>query len=40
MTSIHASNTDDLIQQNMTPPKVERTIPDVFKKVSTHINIH
>ena len=37
MTSIRASNTDDLIQQNITPPKVERTIPDVSKKVSTSL---
>ena len=32
MTSMRASNTD-LIQQDITPPKVERTIPDLSKKV-------
>ena len=36
MTSIRASNTD-LIQQDITPPKVERTIPDLSEKVSTDL---
>ena len=36
MTSIRASNTD-LIQQDVTPPKVERTIPDLSEKVSTDL---
>lgn len=36
MTSIRASNTD-LIQQDITPPKVERTIPDLSEKVPTDL---
>lgn len=32
MTSIRASNTD-LIQQDITPPKVEKTIPDLSETV-------
>ena len=36
MTSIRASNTD-LIQQDVTPPKVERTIPDLSEKVPTDL---
>ena len=36
MTSIRASNTD-LIQQDITPPKVERTIPNLSKKVPTDL---
>ena len=36
MTGIRASNTD-LIQQNITPPKVERTIPDLSEKVPTDL---
>ena len=36
MTSIRASNTD-LIQQDITPPKVERTIPDLSETVPTDL---
>ena len=36
MTSIRASNTD-LNQQDITPPKVERTIPDLSEKVPTDL---
>ena len=36
MTSIRASNTD-LIQQDITPPKVERIIPNLCKKVPTDL---
>lgn len=36
MTSIRASNTD-LSQQDVTPPKVERTIPDLSEKVPTDL---
>ena len=36
MTSIRASNAD-LIQQDITPPKVKRTIPDLSEKVPTDL---
>ena len=36
MTSIRAANTD-LIQQDITPPKVEKTIPDLSEKVPTDL---
>ena len=36
MASIRASNTD-LSQQDITPPKVERTIPDLSEKVPTDL---